>query len=285
LLEFEVEFGHYLVPSKYSVNPKLGKWVSAQRYNYRLHQEGKPSAMTEERIRLLESIGFDWGTNNASWNVRFCQMCQFKAQFGHCRVPSKYSANPKLGWWVSAQRAHYKLYQEGKPSSMTEERIRELESIGFDWGTNNASWSVRFQQLCEFKAQFGHYLVPSKYFANPKLGKWVSAQRYNYRLYKYQEGKPSAMTAEQIRELESIGFDWGTNNASWSVRFQQLCEFKAQFGHYLVPRQYAATPALGRWVSTQRSHYRLYQEGKPSSMTAEQIRELKSIGFDWAPVR
>ena len=44
-------------------------------------------------------------------------------------VPEQYSANPKLGRWVSTQRAQYKLFQEGKPILMKEERIRELESI------------------------------------------------------------------------------------------------------------------------------------------------------------
>jgi hypothetical protein len=48
-------------------------------------------------------------------------------------------------------------------------------------------------------------------------------------------------------------------------------------------RQYAANPTLGQWVSTQRRFYRLHQEGKPSPMTAERIRELASIGFDWGP--
>ena len=66
---------------------------------------------------------------------------------------------------------------------------------------------------------------------------------------------------------------------TWSARFEQLLEFKAQFGHYLVPEQYAANPTLGRWVKTQRCSYKLYQEGKPSPMTAEHIRELDSVEF------
>jgi hypothetical protein len=89
------------------------------------------------------------------------------------------------------------------------------------------------------------------------------------------------MTAEHSRELESIGFDWGTSQTDWSVRFQQMREFKVQFGHCLVPQQYAANPKLGVWVNTQRSKYRLYQEGKSSPVTAERIQELESIGFDW----
>jgi hypothetical protein len=43
------------------------------------------------------------------------------------------------------------------------------------------------------------------------------------------------MTAEPIRALESVGFDWGTSKnvlaSIWSERFQQLREFNVQFGH------------------------------------------------------
>ena len=117
----------------------------------------------------------------------------YKAQFGHCRVARQYAANPKLGTWVETQRRDYKLYQKGKPSPMTDERFRELKSIDFDWGTSKTDWSVRFQQLRQYKAQFGHCFVPQHNAANPKLEVWASMQRYNYKLQK--EGKLSPMIA------------------------------------------------------------------------------------------
>jgi hypothetical protein len=173
--------------------------------------------MTAEHIRALNGIGFDWGTSKTdsaglSWYVRFQQLLEFKTQFGHCLVSQRYSANPKLGKWVSNQRCNYKLYQDGKPSPMSEERIQEFDSIGFDWGPSKNNWAspvwrVRFQQLLEFKAKFGHCNVPSKYSANTKLGKWVSTQHSNYRFH--QKGKRSLMTAAHIRALDGIGFDWG----------------------------------------------------------------------------
>jgi hypothetical protein len=262
----------------------LGAWLSQQHNNYKLYHEGKPSSMTAERSRELESIGFDWGTSNKTdWSAQFQQLCEYKEHFGNCLVPQQYAANPMLGAWLSQQRYNYKLYHEGKPSPMTAERSRELESIGFDWGTSNKTdWSAQFQQLCEYKEHFGNCLVPQQYAANPKLGTWVKIQRRKYKFY--QEGKPSPMTAERSRALDSIGFDWGTSNKTafdWSARFQQLREYKAQFGNCLVPQQYAANPKLGTWVSTQRRNYRLYQEGSPSPMTEKRIQELESIGFDW----
>ena len=73
--------------------------------------------------------------------------------------------------------------------------------------------SVQLQQWCKFKAKFDHCRVPQRYAANPKLGKWVSWQHRNYKLY--QEGKPSPMTAEHIRALDGIGFDWGRSKQDW----------------------------------------------------------------------
>ena len=35
------------------------------------------------------------------------------------------------------------------------------------------------------------------------------------------------------------------NQSLWNERFEQLLEFEVEFGHYLVPQRYAATPALG----------------------------------------
>ena len=189
----------------------------------------------------FEAIDNDGGLRHSQWRDRFRQFCAYKVQFGHCLLPQWYAANPTLGKWVNTQRRYCRWHQEENSTSMTAEHIRALDAIGFDWGTNTTElasiWSVQFQQLREFKVQFGHCLVPRRYAANPKLGWWVSNQHRNHRLY--QEGKPRHMTEERIRALDGIGFDWGrskTDLASlvWSERFRELCEFKAQFGHCLV---------------------------------------------------
>ena len=70
----------------------------------------------------------------ACWNGWFEQLREFKAQFGHCRVPRREdSPDRKLGNWVTNQRQNFKIYSEGKPSCITAEHIRELESIEFEW--------------------------------------------------------------------------------------------------------------------------------------------------------
>ena len=286
LCEYKAQFGHCLVPQQYAANPVLGKWVSTQRTRYKKNTGENSTSMTSEHIRALDGIGFDWGTNKTGlasiWIIRFEQLREYKVQFSHCFVPHKYDANPMLGKWVSTQRSNYRMYhQEGKRSPMTEERIRALESVGFDWESDRneltSMWGERFEQLREFKVQFGHCLVPRRYAANIKLGQWVATQRSNYRFY--QEGKPHLMTTERIRALQHVGFVWDAKSLVWNAFFEQLLEFKVQFGHYVVPQRYAANITLGRWVKKQRSSYKLYQEGKPSPMTAEHIRELERVEF------
>ena len=280
--EFKPHFGHCLVPQQYSNNTGIEPWVTTQRHNYKLYSEGKPSCMTAEHIRELESVEVVCDTSAALWTERFRELCEFKAHFGHCRVPREYSSNPKLGKWVTNQRQNYKLYWEGKPSGMTEQRIQELERVEFVWDTSAALWSLRFRELCEFKAQFGHCLLPLRYSSNLMLGRWAAKQRHDYKLY--SEGKQSGTTVQRIRELDSIEFVWDPLAADWKLRFRQLCEFKAQFGHCLLPFRYSSNPKLGRWVAKQRHDYKLYSEGKQSGMTEQRMRELESIEFAWDPL-
>ena len=151
----------------------------------------------------------------------------------------------------------------------------------------HSKWRDQFRQLCDFKVQFGHCLVPTgKYSANPKLGKWVITQRTASRLY--PDGTPSHMPAERIRALSVIGFDWETSSKAtgeskhkkqpstdatrfeapdnerllhshWRDLFRQLCEYKAQLRsataacHKII----LPAPSSSGFVWKQGSHYRL----------------------------
>mmetsp|Transcript_29571 Transcript_29571/g.62151 ORF Transcript_29571/g.62151 Transcript_29571/m.62151 type:complete len:465 (+) Transcript_29571:37-1431(+) len=141
LAAFHKENGHCKVPARYSVNPKLGRWVMTQRRQFTLMVQGYSSALTIERIQRLESIGFTWSIRpepKSSWNIKFNELKAYKEAFGNCMVPQRYQANPSLGTWVHTQRRQYKLMKEGKKSSMTQEKAKALDSIGFYWAAKNA---------------------------------------------------------------------------------------------------------------------------------------------------
>jgi hypothetical protein len=159
------------VPHTYKENPPLARWVKRQRYQYKLKVENKQSTMTDERIILLENIGFIWDSHAAAWaeklnelkdyaqlrsdwyvtlkknNTRASPDCWRNRQDEvphtsyslvrrsnyNSNVPSTYPENPQLATWVKCQRRQYKLLRDGKTSNMTLERIVELEQIGFVW--------------------------------------------------------------------------------------------------------------------------------------------------------
>jgi len=140
------------------------------------------------------------------WQERFDELINFRKDTDHCLVPHTYPTNPALARWVKRQRYQYGLFQQGKQSSMTSERIEILENIGFVWDSHEAAWQERLKELLDFKKKHGTCAVPSKFPSNPQLSRWVKCQRRQYRLY--WEGRPSNMTIERITALKNHGFEW-----------------------------------------------------------------------------
>merc|ERR1740139_2162529 len=205
LRKFKEREGHCNVPSRFSDNPELGRWVKKQR--------GQISKISNERASKLDSIGFTWGIKpNARWEIRFEELRKFKEREGHCNVPGKYSDNPELGIWVKRQR--------GQRFKMTKERALQLDSIGFTWVVNiepDVRWEIMFEELRKFKEREGNCNVPSSYSDNPELGRWVSRQRVQI----------SKISNRRASKLDSIGFTWGIKRpVKREIRFEELRRFK-----------------------------------------------------------
>lgn len=77
---------------------------------------------------------------------------------------------------VKRQRYQYKLKNEKKPSTMTDERIVALEQVGFVWDSHGAAWLERWGELAEFQKEYGHANVPSNHPKNPQLATWVKVR-------------------------------------------------------------------------------------------------------------
>ena len=122
LKAYRAERGDADVPHGWLNDKELASWVSHQR------QRQKGGAMNKEQIELLNSLSFKWAIRErGSWDDRFAELCEFKRQFGHCNVPMKYPAVPKLGPFVNACRTQY------KGGKLSKDRVDKLESIGFLW--------------------------------------------------------------------------------------------------------------------------------------------------------
>ena len=210
LLEFKKNTGHCNVPKRYK---QLGCWVSHQRYEYKKLLKGKIAYITTSRVKLLESIGFEWNPLHDQWHLRYEELVEYKKQNGNSNVPYTYPKNLKLANWVSNQRSKFKKMCDGKPSPMSSERIEKLNKIGFQWSPDRRShetWQQKFQELVEFKKKKGHCNIPRRYNENVQLGRWADNQRYQYKMM--VEGRHSHLTVERIQCLERVGFSWSNKS-------------------------------------------------------------------------
>jgi hypothetical protein len=141
-------------------------------------------------------------------------------------------------------------------------------------------WNERFQDLVDFRRQYGHCLVPHNYPVNQQLAQWVKTHRYQYKLM--QMGHHSMLTQVRKVALEDMGFVWDSHKAAWIERYESLKQFKYGQGHCDVPSNYSDR-ALAIWAKCQRRQYKLYTKGDRSTMTNERSGQLEGLGFDWNP--
>ena len=163
--------------------------------------------MTEERIKLLDSIGFNWNKNDTVKEVQWMETFN--------QVKAMKEANEDINgqhhkWspWISTQRLRYQQFQrENGKGPMTKERIKLLESIGINWNPGlsregkDVRWMERFEQLKEFKKLHGHMnAVRKKTDTDHTLAIWVVHQRSKYRR--------GILRHDRMKHLDSIGFTW-----------------------------------------------------------------------------
>ena len=187
---------------------KIAHWQQHQR---KAKREG---TLLEYQQILLDRLEFNWtpfqGPGPEKWTNMYERLKVYKNETGTCKVPRNYH-DSKLAFWAKAQVTQYRNGKEGKKPCLTEERIKLLEDLGFDWGVPRVitPWETRFQELLVFRAEFGNVNVPWCWKRNKALASWVNRQRNLFR--DLNDGKKSSITAEQIEKLKSVGFQWSTS--------------------------------------------------------------------------
>ena len=131
LLDYRIKYGNVHIPYDWKPNKRLSQWVKRQRHQRRLRHEGKHSNLTQEREGMLDDLGFIWDSRNANWEERFNELIQFKAENGHVKVTTKYTAHRPLAVWLKRQRHAVRKYLKGsQDSGMTEDRANRLFDVG-----------------------------------------------------------------------------------------------------------------------------------------------------------
>jgi len=129
---YKEEHGHCNVNRSDPNYAQLAHWVKHQRIQYRkLKKEGHNDRMSQDRVEKLQALDFCFDRPEALWEEKLKELKEYQIKHGHCCVPLKYKANPRLGYWVRDIAHQYNLYKKGRHNKLSKEKIDSLERIDF----------------------------------------------------------------------------------------------------------------------------------------------------------
>jgi hypothetical protein len=240
-----------------------------------------------------------------SWDEQFQALVMYKAHFGDALVPQYFDHNSivslsssaiasdqersttpwRLGFWVMNQRKEYQKFITSRTSHLTQDKIDQLNSIGFTFYTKT-KWDRNYKRLKEFYTQNGHTGLlgdTSSQKLPIDLERWAKEQLLFYQ--KYRNGTlplpPKGWKESRLQALEDVGF------ASFPTWDDMLVELSDHVGILRQSGRVFAMPMLRResssrlqiWVREQRLHFRRYLKGLSTSLTKNQFDQLQALGF------
>ena len=266
LQKYYKEYEHCRVPAKYLKDGyKLGGWVSNQRKNYSNKQ------LSEERIKLLESLKFIWDPYLQDWEDGFTILKNYLEKFGHCRVLISYSIKDyNLGTWVNSQRQN--------KQQLSQDRIKRLDALKFIWDPIEQDWEEGYEALKKFRNQFGHCRVPLSYYLDGyRLGGWVSSQRRGWK--SLQSGGKKQISEDRIKRLDALKFIWDPYLQEWEEGYEALKKYFDKHHDCNLNINYVINNLqLGKWLNRQRQSY------KAKKLSENRIKRLEILGVIWNPL-
>ena len=275
----------------------LGVWVKRQRFQYKMLQRGnftKAAEMNEEKIHLLEKLGFDWALRGDSsaqsmekWMELYKGLKLYYEEHGHAKVTEE--ENKPLFEWCKNQQVKLSKHTTSE-SDLSDEQVALLQAC--DPGARESKIETRLLQLKEFVAKFGHGVIPPHYPGNSKLANWAANQRRQWKAWK--NGEKSKMTTEREKVLSEAGLEFDPTKdrkkeskvecRSWNDYFHELnaiIAVKKRSGNTDMNKISNRRRHLKEWCDEQRVEYALLKWNKSSTITQDQINQLEEIGFDW----
>lgn len=203
-----------------------------------------------------------------------------------CLVPHGYTGDPSFAEWIHRQRTTYAhMLKEEHPGPVVQERMNQLEQLGFHFTVHADKWVEHLSELKQYKAIHGNCNVPTHYVENPQLGRWVHTQRHQRRLQ--IKGKKSCMTDERVALLDELDFCWEIRpklerpKATWEQRFAEVKRFNGEYQHYHIPE--TTMPHLYSWCVQQKQRLRALEKSHDydhsKHLGPDRIAALAAIGF------
>lgn len=277
--QFCWEHGHLRVPRRYKTagGYALGNWLATQRSVRKGQQYGR---LSPERIARLDAIGMVWEDQyTASWNRYHEALSQYRKEHGNLDIPADYVTEDglRLGSFVSNLRTARGF--GNRSVYLTEERIRQLDSMGMIWNKLDLLWERNYAACLEYYREHGNLDIPAKYVSSNglKIGVWLRRMRQIRR-----DGN-GCLSREQIERLDAVGMIWeDAHTRQWEYGYRQAVKWYETYHHLEVPAAYVDEEGfpLGKWLSRHR-------ETAPKTgrrairLTPERKAKLDALGMCW----
>ncbi|MCD7956754.1 MAG: Helicase associated domain protein [Lachnospiraceae bacterium] len=273
---FYAEYGNLQVPCRYVTADgyALGNWISNQR---RIRKGQLPGALTEDRIRRLDSIGMAWeAAADIKWERNYAAAKRYREKYGDLNVPVKYvdEEGVVLGGWLSDLRAWKSA--GGRQMCLSAERVQKLNDLGMVWDVLDYYWERNYAAAYNYYREHRNLNVPPKFVTEDgiRLGTWV----YRLRALHAGTAQGTPPTEEQVKRLDAIGMVWRNRaDDKWEKGFQAAADYLKEHGSLQVPSGYVAENGCKLRAWLQRQRY-LYKRGE---LSAERVKRLDAIGGDW----
>ena len=213
--------------------------------------------------------------------------------------PNRYPEDTSLVLWCKNIRAAYKCWVKGEKNSqgLTDERVKRLEELGFEWNLKgkrkNDRFEGKFQELLEFKKKHGHLEVSQKNVEERALYQWCSRLRRDYKEWIVNKaplpGRRSGLTEEYVQKLKDIGFRFEIRSkVPFEERIEELREFKRKYGHVRLTdktNKLKEYESLAKWCSSIRYAYPVWKYNLPNrkirGLNEERVKVLEDMGFQF----
>ena len=236
-----------------TIDTKFRKWFSHQKV---VLANGEMREDKLEKFKLLEVVtqtnSDRWDTQ---WKINIQKLIEYKKVYGDTNVPPDYE-DKSLRIWVVNIRNKYK-------ESLSQERLKELEEIGFIWSTDDYVWEqsfILFKEELEKHDNNYDFLTKKEY---PKLYRWVQNQKRALSL--------NSLSEYRLNKLNSIGFIWNKNEHDWNQTYAIVEEFVQENGAIIPPAK--TYPKIRAWLYKQK---RLYANGK---LRKDRLEKILSLGY------
>lgn len=113
------------------------------------------------------------------WERMYALLLDYKAEHGNIAIPKReVYKGEKLGLWCQRQRDDYSCNKR----TMTQEKVKKLSDIGFDFDPKETEWNRRYEQYLRYiEEKSTTYISKRTDYEGEHLGAWVETQRKWYK--------------------------------------------------------------------------------------------------------